>query len=75
MKAAIRYKYCKPGDLIITEVPVPVPGNDEILVKVKATTVNLTDCKTILSRHEVMTAPGKQQLVALYFSTPPDLLC
>lgn len=44
MNAALRYKYCNPDDLLIADVPTPVPGNDEILVKVKATTVNRTDC-------------------------------
>lgn len=44
MKAAIRYGYCNPDQLEIQRVPLPSPGHDEILVKVKATTVNRTDC-------------------------------
>lgn len=44
MKAAVRYRYCSPDQLRVTAIPVPVPANDEILVKVKATTVNRSDC-------------------------------
>lgn len=50
MKAAIRYKYCRPDQLMITKVPVPVPGNSEILVKVKATTVNRSDCGVLTGK-------------------------
>ncbi|MES2652518.1 MAG: NAD(P)-dependent alcohol dehydrogenase [Bacteroidota bacterium] len=50
MKAAIRYKYCDPSQLRITKVPVPVPGNNEILVKVKATTVNRSDCGVLTGK-------------------------
>lgn len=44
MKAVIRYGYCNPDQLSIDRVPLPSPGEDEILIKVKATTVNRTDC-------------------------------
>lgn len=50
MKAAIRYQYCNPDQLTITEIPIPVPGDDEILVKVKATTVNRTDCGVLTGK-------------------------
>lgn len=44
MKAAIRTKYCKAASLKVSELAVPEPGDLEVLVKVKATTVNRTDC-------------------------------
>lgn len=44
MKAAIRLQYGPPSALRIEEVPQPVPGSGEILVRVYATTVNRTDC-------------------------------
>ncbi|MGF1925325.1 MAG: NAD(P)-dependent alcohol dehydrogenase [Bacteroidia bacterium] len=50
MKAAIRYEYCTPDLLKITDIPLPRPGVDEILVKVKATTVNRTDCGVLTGK-------------------------
>ncbi|MEQ7802628.1 NAD(P)-dependent alcohol dehydrogenase [Pedobacter sp. ASV1-7] len=50
MKAAIRYQYCNPEQLRITTVPIPSPFDDEILVKVKATTVNRTDCGVLTGK-------------------------
>ena len=50
MKAAIRYQYCNPEDLQIANVPMPVAGDGEILVKVKATTVNRTDCGVLTGK-------------------------
>jgi NADPH:quinone reductase-like Zn-dependent oxidoreductase len=44
MKAAIRYQYVPPRQLSVGEVPQPVPGASEILVRIYATTVNRTDC-------------------------------
>jgi NADPH:quinone reductase-like Zn-dependent oxidoreductase len=54
LKAAIRYKYCNPDNLIITDLYVPVPGDKEILVKVKATTVNRTDCAVLTGKPWIM---------------------
>lgn len=54
MKAAIRYKYCNPDELMIAEVPAPIPGTSEILVKVKATTVNRTDCAVLTGKPWIM---------------------
>lgn len=50
MKAATRYQYCDPDRLKITKVPVPEPGDTEILVKVKATTVNRSDCGALTGK-------------------------
>jgi NADPH:quinone reductase-like Zn-dependent oxidoreductase len=40
MKAAVRTKYGLPGDLTIKELDIPTPKNDEVLIRVHATTVN-----------------------------------
>lgn len=44
MRAVVLSKYGSPSILRVEEVERPVPKNDEVLVKVHATTVNRTDC-------------------------------
>lgn len=44
MKAALITRYGSPDVIRITDVPKPVPGPGELLVKVRATSVNRTDC-------------------------------
>jgi NADPH:quinone reductase-like Zn-dependent oxidoreductase len=44
MKAAVCDKYGPPDVLRIDDVPRPIPRDDEVLVRVRAATVNRTDC-------------------------------
>ena len=44
MRAAVSRRYGKPEVVQIEQVPVPVPAEGQILVRVRATTVNRTDC-------------------------------
>ncbi len=44
MKAAVQTRYGPPEVVLISEVAKPTAGDDEVLVKVHATTVNRTDC-------------------------------
>jgi NADPH:quinone reductase-like Zn-dependent oxidoreductase len=44
VRAAVRTRYGPPEVVGVSEVPTPVPADDELLVRVRATTVNRTDC-------------------------------
>jgi NADPH:quinone reductase-like Zn-dependent oxidoreductase len=48
MKAATIARYGSPGVIEVRDVPAPVPGPDEVLVRVHATTLNRTDCGELL---------------------------
>lgn len=50
MKAAIRSKYGTPDVLSIKEVEIPMPKDNEVLIRVYATTVNRTDCGMLLAK-------------------------
>ncbi len=47
MIAAIRRKYCSPDQIIIESVDMPNSTDDQVLIKVIATTVNRTDCANL----------------------------
>jgi NADPH:quinone reductase-like Zn-dependent oxidoreductase len=47
MQAAVYTQYGPPDVIQIKEVAKPVPGDNEVLVKIFAATVNRTDCATI----------------------------
>lgn len=54
MKAAIRRKYCSPNQIIIESIDKPIPKEDEVLIKVYATTVNRTDCANLTAKPFIM---------------------
>jgi len=54
MKAAVRSQYGLPGDLSIKELGIPTPKEDEVLIKVYASTVNRSDCHVLSGRPFIM---------------------
>lgn len=54
MKAAIRRHYCSPEKIQIEEIEKPVPNDNEVLIKVYATTVNRTDCANLTAKPFIM---------------------
>jgi NADPH:quinone reductase-like Zn-dependent oxidoreductase len=54
MKAIIYTRYGSPDVLELKETPKPVPRQNEVLVKVMATTVNRTDCAVLRAKPFIM---------------------
>ncbi|MDA3893658.1 MAG: NAD(P)-dependent alcohol dehydrogenase [Salinivirgaceae bacterium] len=54
MKAIIHSSYKSPDLLQIKEIPKPVPNENEVLIKVHATTVNRTDCANLWAKPFIM---------------------
>lgn len=55
MKAVVNTEYGLPEKvLLIKEVPKPVPGSNEVLIKVHASTVNRTDCGFLTAEYFII---------------------
>lgn len=54
MKCAIRRKYGSPNQIIFENIEKPIPKDNEVLIKVYATTVNRTDCVNLTVRPFIM---------------------
>jgi NADPH:quinone reductase-like Zn-dependent oxidoreductase len=54
MKAAVYYEYGSPEVIRVEELPKPVPKENEVLVRVYATTVNRTDCAKLRAEPFIM---------------------
>lgn len=68
MKAAVYTRYGPPDVIQLKEIPIPTPGENEVLVRVHATTVNRTDCANLTAQPSFMrltmglTNPKRQTL-------------
>ncbi len=47
MKAVVYNKGAKPDRLVLSDVPKPVPGDDEVLVSIRAVSVNAADYRSM----------------------------
>jgi NADPH:quinone reductase-like Zn-dependent oxidoreductase len=54
MKAILHLKYGSPDVLTLNEIEKPTPKNNELLIKVYATTVNRTDCAMLSAKPFIM---------------------
>ena len=66
MKAAAIARYGSPGVIEVRDVPEPVPGPDEVLVRVHAATVNRTDCGELLhpTLVRLLTGAGRSRRIS-----------
>lgn len=54
MKASIRRRYVFPNQIKIENIEKPFPKDDEVQIKIKATTVNRTDCANLTAKPFIM---------------------
>ena len=54
MKASIRRKYGSPNQIKIEQIEELLPKDDEVLIRVYATTVNRTDCANLTAKPFIM---------------------
>ena len=64
MKAAIYTQYGSPDVLMLKDVAKPVPGEKEILVRVRASAVNFGD---LMARNFGRVTPGEFNMPALLY--------
>lgn len=54
MKAAVRRQYGNQDSITIENLPNPIPKENELLIQVKASTVNRTDCANLTGKPVIM---------------------
>jgi len=50
LKAVVYTKYGSPDVLKLTEVPKPIPGDNEVLIKVRAASLNAADWRLLRAK-------------------------
>ena len=75
MKAAVRARYCTPEEVEVRELEKPVPGDDDVLVRVRAAGLNILDWYGVTGRPWVsrastgLRAPKEHRLGVDYAGT------
>jgi NADPH:quinone reductase-like Zn-dependent oxidoreductase len=75
MKAAVRTRYCAPEEVEVRDLQKPVPGDDEVLVRVRAAGLNILDWYGVTGRPWVsrastgLRAPKEHRLGVDYAGT------
>jgi NADPH:quinone reductase-like Zn-dependent oxidoreductase len=54
MKACLRRRYGSPNQIKIENIEKPIPKENEVLIRVHATTVNRTDCANLTAKPFIM---------------------
>lgn len=54
MKVAIRRKYGNPDKIELESIALPIPKDNEVQIKIRATTVNRTDCANLTAKPFIM---------------------
>lgn len=54
MKAAVRRMYGLPREIKVEDIEKPVPKDNEVLIRIYATTVNRTDCANLTAKPFIM---------------------
>jgi len=64
MKAILHTQYGPPDELQLREVPTPVPRDNEVLIKIQATTVTTSDCniRAFTFVPQIFKIPSRMQL-------------
>jgi NADPH:quinone reductase-like Zn-dependent oxidoreductase len=79
VKAAVRERYCRPEEVEIRELERPVPGDDEVLVRVRAAGLNILDWYGVTGRPWIARAttglrrPKEQRLGVDYAGQVEDV--
>src|SRR5438045_1602977 len=76
MRAVMIHKFGEPKDLRVEEVPTPVPGDGEVLVEVRATSINPSDVKNVTGAMHGTTLPRVpgRDFAGVVASGPRDLV-
>ena len=54
MKATVRRRYALPNQIKIEHIKIPLPKDNEVQIRIKATTVNRTDCANLTAKPFIM---------------------
>jgi NADPH:quinone reductase-like Zn-dependent oxidoreductase len=65
MKAIVYHKYGSPDNLRLEEVEKPTPADDEVLIKIHATSLNASDWECLVGKPLYARMGGSSNRVAI----------